>query len=255
MRLQLKPAKATAPLVPPPPPAESATLEEPLQSEEDEEETAAIEERLSNNPADTEALRSLVEVKVRARKIDEAVKAVDRLIELEPEEVELLVLKAHLYSHNGEHELARNGFEEVLKRDPFDAEAYHGLLKTTSELNEPIGDLLKRIEEAMKHCEAEKDKAFEAREFKLLIAQIKVIEDDYSGALKVYQELVKEEPKDFRPYLCQGVVYTLLKKKDEADKQFAMYRKLLPKDHPYKEYFEDNTQVFSQKLRGIDAKS
>ena len=48
-----------------------------------------------------------------------------------------------------------------------------------------------------------------------------------------------------------SIIYTLLRKKDEADKQFNKFRRLVPKDHPYKDYFEDNmfaTKFFSQKL-------
>ncbi|KAJ1416883.1 Tetratricopeptide-like helical domain superfamily [Sesbania bispinosa] len=251
MRVQLKPV-ATAKMLVPPAAESSAVTTENLSDESaavstDEENEKAIEEQLSKNPGDADVIRSLVEVKVRARKIGEAIQLLDRLIELDPEEFEWPLLKAHLYGHNGEHELARNGFEDLLKKDPLFTEAYHGLLMATSELDGPTKDLLKRIEEAIKSCEEQKMSS-EVREFKLLMAQIKVMEEDYSGALKVYQELVKEEPRDFRPYLCQGVVYTLLRKKDEADKQFEKYRKLVPENHPYKEYFEDNTKVFSQEL-------
>ncbi|KAL9668705.1 hypothetical protein QQ045_006243 [Rhodiola kirilowii] len=79
-----------------------------------------------------------------------------------------------------------------------------------------------------------------------------------SEALKVYQELVKEEPTDFRPYLCQGIIYTLLKKSDEAEKQFQKYKRLVPKEHPYAQYFDDNmiaTKVFSQKVARESASS
>ncbi|KAG2335002.1 hypothetical protein Bca52824_006182 [Brassica carinata] len=66
------------------------------------------------------------------------------------------------------------------------------------------------------------------------------MEGNPSEALRVYQELVKDEPRDFRPYLCQGLIYTLLKKKDEAEKQFEQFRRLVPENHPYKEYFDSN---------------
>lgn len=254
MRLHLNPAAAATPSPVPPPPAaasESSTAESENPSQ------SPIEEQIRNNPGDVTAaaLRSLVESNVRDRKIGEAIRVVDQLIELEPEELEWPLLKAHLYSYNGEHELAKNGFEDVLKKDPFRTEAYRGLLMATSELNEPTEGLLKRIEGAVNFCKEQKRDS-EAREFKLLIAQVKVMEEDYSGALRVYQELVKEEPRDFRPYLCQGVVYTLLRKKDEAEKQFEKYRRLVPENHPYREYFDDNTKIFSQKLEkgGIGAK-
>ncbi|RYR03208.1 hypothetical protein Ahy_B06g082057 isoform D [Arachis hypogaea] len=191
-----------------------------------------------------------MELKIRARKIDEAIGIIDRLIELEPQESEWPLLKAHMHVYNDQVDLARNVFEEILQRDPLRVEAYHGLAMTAFESKLPLNDLLKRIEAAMEQCKKQ-NRNSEVRDFKLLIAQIKVMEGDLDAALKAYQDLVKEEPRDFRPYLCQGIIYTLLKKKDEAEKQFNKFRRLVPKNHPYKEYFEDNmsaTKFFSQKV-------
>lgn len=47
---------------------------------------------------------------------------------------------------------------------------------------------------------------------------------------KVY-ELVIEEPMDFRSYLCQGIICTLLRNKDEAEKKSEQFEKLVPKNH------------------------
>ncbi|KAL3753837.1 hypothetical protein ACJRO7_001134 [Eucalyptus globulus] len=109
-----------------------------------------------------------------------------------------------------------------------------------SEAGDELKELLERIKVAMQRCKKEKKKS-EVRDFKLL----------YNEALSVYQELVKEEPRDFRPYLCQGILYTLLRNQDEAEKQFKQYRRLVPKNHPYAEYFDDNmfaTKFFTQKV-------
>ncbi|XP_028775084.1 protein SLOW GREEN 1, chloroplastic-like [Neltuma alba] len=254
MRLRYKPAIAA--------PLEMPTVESSTESTENssnEENQRVIGERLSNNPNDTEALRSLIEVKVRARKIEEAIQVIDRLIELEPEEFEWPLLKAHMYVYNGDCELAREKFEEILTKDPYRVEAYHGLVMATSESDKPLEDLLKRIEEAVEFCKKQKRES-DVRDLRLLIAQIKVMEGEFSDALKAYQELVKEEPKDFRPYLCLGIIYTLLRKKDEAEKQFDKFRRLIPKNHPYREYFEDNMfemNVISQKAEraGVGAKN
>ncbi|KAK7279430.1 hypothetical protein RJT34_24483 [Clitoria ternatea] len=225
-RLHLNPAGAGADPLPPPP-------------------DSAASETLPNEQNGSAALRSLLESNIKSRKIDEAIRVVERLVDLEAEELEWPLLKAHLHMRNGDHELASSEFEHVLKNDPFNVEGYRGLLMATSELNKPTVGLLKRIEEMVRVCEEEK-RDFDVRDFKLLIAQIKVIDGDLYGALKVYEEIVKEQPKDFRPYLCQGIVYTMLRKKDEAEKQFEKYRTLVPENHPSKEYFDDNTRVFSR---------
>ncbi|KAK7245231.1 hypothetical protein RIF29_40066 [Crotalaria pallida] len=237
---------SAAPL--PSPPLSTTATQQTTAS--DEETETIVESRLSENPNDTEALRSLMELKIRARKINEAIQVIERLIELEPEEFEWPLLKAHLYLYNDELEVARDVFEEILKRDPLRVDAYHGLVMATAQLNQPLFGVLRRVEEALESCKKEK-KDSDARDFKLLIAQIKMTEGDFKEALKNYQDLVKEEPRDFRPYLCQGIIYTLLRKKDEAEKQFEKFRKLVPKNHPYREYFEDNmfaTKFFSQKF-------
>ncbi|KAF8396693.1 hypothetical protein HHK36_018320 [Tetracentron sinense] len=225
------------------------SIKETTETVSDEEKERTLEEYLGSHPDDVKAVRSLMEIKIKGQKLQEAISIVDQLIQIEPSEKEWPLLKSHLQSFSGDAELAKLGLEEVLSKDPLFVEAYHGLVMAASQSeSDELNDVLKRIENAMEICRKEK-KNEDLRDFKLLVAQIKVIEGDYMDALKVYQELVKEEPKDFRPYLCQGIIYTLLRKKDEAEKQFQKYQRLVPKDHPYAQYFEDNmlaTKVFSQ---------
>ncbi|KAM5560012.1 protein SLOW GREEN 1, chloroplastic [Rosa sericea] len=206
-----------------------------------------IEEQLSRDPNDVEALRSLMEVKIKAHKLTEAVQVLDRLIEIEPEDYEWQLLKANVHTYLGENDLAASEFEDILAKDPLRVEAYHGLVMSASQSEEKLKLVLKRVEKAMEGCKKQGNTS-DVRDFKLLIAQIRVMEAEYKDALELYQELVREEPRDFRPYLCQGIIYTLLRKKNEAEKQFATFRKLVPKNHPYKEYFDDN--MFATKLFG-----
>ncbi|KAL0338355.1 UNVERIFIED_CONTAM: protein SLOW GREEN 1, chloroplastic [Sesamum angustifolium] len=232
----------------PPPTVETAEKDAIV----DEEREKSLEEHLLSNPYDVDGLKNLMEIKIKSKKIPEAIEILDKLMELEPEEVEWPMMRAHLYAYNGELELAKNGFNELLMKDPFRVEAYHGLVTVASqeESSKELGDIEKRIEEAMKLCKKENKKS-DLRDFKLLLAQIRVLEGRYDDALKVYQELVKEEPRDFRPYLCQGIIYTLLRKNGEAEKNFEKYRRLVPKGHPYASYFDDNTiatKLFAQKV-------
>ncbi|CAB4314853.1 unnamed protein product [Prunus armeniaca] len=222
-----------------------------------EEKERLIEEQLSQNPDDVEALRSLMEVRIKAHKLTEAIQVLDRLIELEPEDYEWQLLKANVHSYMGEFELATSEFEEILAKDPLRVEAYHGLVMSASQSPEKLENVVTRVEKAMEGCKKLGNKS-DVRDFKLLIAQIRVMESNYSEALKLYQELVREEPRDFRPYLCQGIIFTMLRKNKEAEKQFEKFRKLVPKNHPYKEYFDDNmfaTKLFGQKVERERAES
>ncbi|KAE8684809.1 zinc finger family protein [Hibiscus syriacus] len=243
-RFHQKPALAAAPTVTPTVEPSSKELNISL---EDQEKT--IEEHLIVNPNDIEALQALMEVRIKSKKLPQAIEVIDRLIELEPEDDEWPMLRAQILSYSGDYAQAKNEFEEIIAKDPARVEAFHGLVMAYSESGEKLKELEKRIEGAMEKCKKEK-KNKDFRDFKLLIAQIRVIEGNHSEALKVYEGLVKEEPRDFRPYLCMGVIYSLLKKKDEAEKYFEKVRRLVPRNHPYREYFVDNmvaTKLFSEK--------
>ncbi|KAL5711109.1 hypothetical protein ACHQM5_021600 [Ranunculus cassubicifolius] len=219
------------------------------QVESDEEKERFLQEYVDSHPNDVKGLKALMGIKIQVRKFDEAIAIIEKLIQLEPLEKEWPLLKAHVYSYGGDIESAKLGFEEVISENPLSVEAYHGLIMAAAQSeSDDLGDVVKRIESSMEICRKEKKKD-DYRDFKLLAAQVRIVEGKYTDALKVYQELVKEEPRDFRPYLCQGIIYTLLKNQDEADKQFEKYRRLVPQGHPYARYFEDNmlaTKLFSQ---------
>lgn len=216
-----------------------------------EERERELEDIVNTRPDDVEALKDLMEAKIKNRKVEEAIRIVEKLIELEPEDAEWPLMRAHLCIYNGNVEIAKAGFNELLEKDPTRVDAFHGLVMAASEGDsKELKDIEKRVQKAMEICKRE-NRNEGLRDFKLLIAQIRVIEGDYNEATKLYQDLVKEEPRDFRPYLCQGIVYTLLRKTDEAEKQFEKYRRLVPKGHPYAEYFDANmiaTKVFGQKV-------
>ncbi|KAL9228653.1 hypothetical protein vseg_004208 [Gypsophila vaccaria] len=222
-----------------------------MPSTEDEDNERKLEEHVTENPNDVEALKSLMEVRIKNKKLAKAVEVINKLVEIEPQEKEWLLLRAHMYSYMGETELAKAEFEDIIAKEPARVEAYHGLVMAVSQGEEGSGELdvvSGRIKEAIEKCRKEKRKD-EVRDFRLLIAQVRVIEGNYDEALRIYQELVKEDPRDFRPYLCQGIIYTLMRKKDEADKQFEKYKRLVPQEHPYAQFFDDNmiaTKAFSQ---------
>ncbi|XP_024983745.1 protein SLOW GREEN 1, chloroplastic-like [Cynara cardunculus var. scolymus] len=247
-RFTVKPAIATPVSSPPTP----ATVETADSNAEEQQEEQALEEHLCSHPEDTKALKSLMELKIKIGKVQEAVGILNQLINLEPEDSEWELLKNHLHSYDGDHESAKLGFEKILSKDPLRVEAYHGLVMAASAKESPteLQDVEKRILEGMEKCKKERKKD-DLRDFKLLLAQIRVIQGDYKGALKIYEELSKEEPRDFRPYLCQGIIYTMLGKSDDAEKNFERYRRLVPKGHPYARYFDDNmvaTKLFAEKV-------
>ncbi|KAJ0080516.1 hypothetical protein Patl1_24420 [Pistacia atlantica] len=124
---------------------------------------------------------------------------------------------ARLLGEMGRTQEARNVFEEILVRNPLSFEALfeNALLMDRCGEGEAV---IKRLQEALDLAE-EENKVKEARDVRLIMAQIQFLQKNVEEALKSYEELEKEDPSDFRPYFCKGMIY----------KQFAKYRQLSPK--------------------------
>ncbi|KAJ0241551.1 TPR_REGION domain-containing protein [Hirschfeldia incana] len=236
-----------------PPPAIAAPLTTPSSMESNkhvtyEEQERALEEHLATHPTDVDSLRSLVEVKFGSYKLPQAIKLIDRLIKLEPDKPEWPVKKARYLTCEGDTESAKNVLEKVLAKDPLRADAYHALVVAYSNARRDWRKVERRIEETMLRCERE-SKQKEHREFKHLVAQIRVVRGRHSEALKLYEELVEDEPNDFWPYFCQGAIYTLLKEEDKAEEQYLKFKELVPENYNYMEDFLVNNlfagEVFS----------
>lgn len=91
---------------------------------EDEEEEMC-ERVLEKEPRNGEALKVVVYGKMRRGRTEEAVKYVERLIEIEPREVEWRLLQALCYEMMGQLSKAKRLFKEILKRRPLLLRALH----------------------------------------------------------------------------------------------------------------------------------
>ncbi|GFP83206.1 protein slow green 1 chloroplastic [Phtheirospermum japonicum] len=151
-------------------------------------------------------------------------------------------MRAHLYAHNDEFQLARKVFHEMLNKNPSSLDACQGLVNVDSqeESAEELKQMEKRIEEAIRLSKENTENTTNLRDFKLLRAQIRVLEGKFDDALNFYKELEKEESGDFRVYLCQVLVYMLLNRKGEAEISLEKYRRLVPEGHLFERYFDDD---------------
>ncbi|KDP35273.1 hypothetical protein JCGZ_09432 [Jatropha curcas] len=201
------------------------------------EDEAMYEELLVKEPRNVEALKVLVYGKMRKRKTKEALKYVDRLIKIEPEEIEWRLLEALCYEMMGELSKAKRLFKEILEERPLLLRALHGLAMVMHKnLDGPaVFEMLNKALEVA----CRENRVIEERNIRILIAQMHVVKGQLEEGLKRFQDLVNENPRDFRPYLCQGIVYSLLDRKKEAAEQFEMYRSLVPEEFPQRGFLDD----------------
>ncbi|KAG9442385.1 hypothetical protein H6P81_018239 [Aristolochia fimbriata] len=210
----------------PPPPA----VEERVGREEDGSGSESpLSEFLESNSDAVEGLKSLLQRKLEDAEDTEALKILKRLVSAQPNDLQWKFLTARLLNEMGQLDEAREVFEEILAANPLSFEALfeNALLMDKRGEGEAV---IERLEEALAIAR-EENKEKEARDVRLIMAQIQYLQKRVDEALKSYDELAQEDPKDFRPYFCQGVIYSLLDRNEEARERFSKYHELSPKKY------------------------
>uniref|UniRef100_A0A7N0U0T1 Uncharacterized protein n=1 Tax=Kalanchoe fedtschenkoi TaxID=63787 RepID=A0A7N0U0T1_KALFE len=192
---------------------------------------------LEGNPKDVEALKIVLYGKMRKGKPAEAVKYVERLIQLEGDEVEWRLLQALCYEMMGHFTTAKRLFKDILKGKPLLLRALHGLAMVMHKNNEGPA-VFEMLNKALELSRREK-RVTEERNISILIAQMHVVKGELEEGLTKFQGLIDENPRDFRPYLCQGIILSLLNRKEEAEQQFNTYRTLVPEEFPQRRFLDD----------------
>ncbi|CAN8229577.1 unnamed protein product [Cochlearia groenlandica] len=197
-----------------------------------------LEKLLENEPENMEAIKSVLYKKMRRGQTKDAVKYVEKLIELEPREVEWKLLEALCYETMGQLSKSKRLFKDILKDNPLLIRALHGLamvMHKTHDSSSSVFDMLKEAIEVARQG----DRVTEVRNIQILMGQMHIVKGEFEQGLKIFKEMVKENPRDFRPYLCQGIVYSLMDRKEEADEMFEIYWSLAPHEFPQKRFLDD----------------
>ncbi|XP_020080564.1 protein SLOW GREEN 1, chloroplastic-like [Ananas comosus] len=234
-KLSPSPARAEPSAPPPPPPATEERLEASgeVEAPKTDSEPSPLSQLLDSNP---DAVRSVLYKTLEDGDDAEALSLLRRLIGARPSEPEWKLLAARLLCEVGDAAEARRLLEEVLAADPLSFEALFENAVLMDRCGEGVA-ALERLERALDLARAEhKERA--ARDVRLIIAQMQFLQKKVDEALTSYEELAREDPKDYRPYFCQGVIYSLLDRNTEARDKFSKYHELSPRNFDVDAYLQ-----------------
>lgn len=242
------PAPARAEL---PTPSETLTVtvgREDIAQEDDSAQNSPLTQLLESSSEAIDALKKLLQEKLDAGEDGESLSILRKLAAAQPDNSEWKFMIARLLSEMGRIEEARDAFEDILAQNPLNFEALfeNALLMDRSGEREGV---MRRLQEALGVAEGEM-KAKEARDVRLIMAQMQFLHKEVEEALRSYDELAMEDPSDFRPYFCKGMIYSLMDKNAEAKQQFAKYKELSPKKFEVEGYLR--TPLSRMKLFGTD---
>lgn len=210
--------------------------------------SSPLSEFLGSNSEALEGLKALLQRKLESGEDGEALKILRQLASAQPAEAEWKFLTARVLAETGDVRGARQVFEEILAANPLSFEALfeNALLMDRSGEGEAV---IGRLEAALRVAE-EANRAKEARDVKLIMAQVRFLQKNVDEAMRVYEELTKEDPSDFRPYFCRGMIYSLTDRNAEAREQFRKYRELSPRKFEVEGFLR--TPLSRMKLFGTD---
>ncbi|KAL0457160.1 UNVERIFIED_CONTAM: protein SLOW GREEN 1, chloroplastic [Sesamum latifolium] len=222
--------------------------EDTQQQEEETTQHSPLTQLSESSSESIDALTKLLQEKLEAGEDEESLSILRKLSSAQPDNLEWKFLIARLLNGMGRIQEARDAFEDFLAKNPLSFEALfeNALLMDRSGEREAV---TRRLEEALRVAESE-EKVKEARDVKLIMAQMQFLHKNVDEALRSYDALVKEDPSDFRPYFCKGMIYSLMDKNVEAREQFAKYRELSPKKFEVEGYLR--TPLSRMKLFGTD---
>ncbi|XP_010908520.1 protein SLOW GREEN 1, chloroplastic [Elaeis guineensis] len=204
--------------------------------DETKSDSSTLTQFLESNSEAVGALRTTLYKKLEEGEDSEAMEILKRLMAAQPAETEWKFLAARILNEMGEAAESRRLFEDILAVDPLSFEA----LFENAVLMDRCGEgnsVIERLERALELARDEqKEKA--ARDVRLIMAQIQFLQKNVDEALSTYEELAREDPKDYRPYFCQGVIYSLLDRNKEAREKFSKYHELSPKKFEVDAYLQ-----------------
>ncbi|KAL3649006.1 hypothetical protein CASFOL_005409 [Castilleja foliolosa] len=226
----------------------SKTLIEEVVAKGEEENSlnSPLTQLLESKPEAIDALKKLLQEKLESGEDEESLSILRKLSSAQPDNFEWKFLIARVLNETGKIEEARDAFESILAQNPLSFEALfeNALLMDRSGERDLV---INRLEQALRVAEDE-NKVKEARDVKLIMAQMQFLHKNVEEALMSYEELEKEDPSDFRPYFCKGMIFSLMDKNDEAREQFAKYKELSPKKFDVEGYLR--TPLSRMKLFG-----
>ncbi|MEM6752502.1 MAG: tetratricopeptide repeat protein [Cyanobacteria bacterium P01_C01_bin.38] len=193
------------------------------------------EQVLEREPENSTALEGLLQARLELFRLGQGdvkgiITPLEKLSKLNPEETRYAVLLAQAKQQTGDKEGAAQAYRTVLETKPGDLPALQGMVALLLEQKRPeaaIGLLQESLDKAEKANKIEPN-SVDTTAVQVLLGSVYAKEKRYAQALSTYDKVIKNDPKDFRPFLAKAMVLKDQGKTEEAQPLFEKANSLAP---------------------------
>ncbi len=166
---------------------------------------------LEREPDNQNALRGLLEAKLRLGDLQGAIAPLGRLAQLNPQQPDYGILLAQSKQQLKDYEGAAAAYREIIAVNPGEILALKGLVdllllqsRSQDAIDLVQNTLTQTIEQQNENGEG--TRGFNLISLQLLLGEIYTEQNRYDQAIAVYEQAMKTDPNDFRPIFAQGMV-------------------------------------------------
>jgi tetratricopeptide (TPR) repeat protein len=217
-------------------PTATATVEGQQKELQDLEKSYQIV--LEREPENPKVLEALVQTRLQMitlglKKPADVVEPLTKLAKLSPERTEYQVLLGRSQQQAGDREAASQTFREILAKEPANVEALQGLVVGLLQEQRPTAaiDILKTTLKTAKQANQLTPGTVDEAAINLILGQVYVDQKNYDQALTLYDELIKESPKDFRAFYGKAVALAAQGNQEDAQTFFQSAASLAPEQY------------------------
>jgi tetratricopeptide (TPR) repeat protein len=200
-----------------------------------QDEVRGYESVLQKEPENQTALKGLLEARLgllslKQGKIQDVIAPLEKLAKLNPEQTRYAVLLSQAKQQIGDKEGAAQALRSVLETKPGNMEAIQamvGLLMSEKKPEAALGVLQEALTKAPQINKLEPG-TVDTTAIQVLSGNIYAEQKQYGKAFEIYDQAIKDAPKDHRPIWAKALVLKGQGKIDEAKPLFANAAALAP---------------------------
>lgn len=185
---------------------------------------------LQREPKNENALKGLLEARLKQGNLADAIAPLETLAQLNPTQTDYSILLAQAQQQIQDYQGANTTYQTLLASHPEDIRGLKGLvdlLLLQNKSSEAINLVQKTLDQTIQAKSSEANQ-IDVNSLQLLLGEIYIDQQQWDNAIAIYDQAIQQDAQDFRPVLAKALVLQKQGQKSEAAPLFEEAIMLAP---------------------------